>query len=301
MNTEQKHKILVVLGPTAVGKSDLAVELALKFGGEIVSADSRQVYTGLDIGTGKITSAEMKGVPHHLLDIADPGARFTAQHWKAAAEKAIADIISRGKLPIVCGGTGFYISSLIDDIGFPEVEADPEQQKELEAKTVEELFDLLRALDPVRASTIDRKNKRRLARAIVIARALGAVPPIQSASSSKYDALRIGLSLPIDQLRERIKVRLLKRLDAGMLDEANRLHKSGLSYERMDELGLEYRYLAAFIQGHMTREQMIEKLSVEIGKYAKRQMTWFKKDQDIRWFEPGQNEAIETAVQAFLK
>ncbi len=301
MNTEHKHKILVVLGPTAVGKSDLAVELALKFDGEVVSADSRQVYTGLDIGTGKITKEEMKGVPHYLLNIADAGLRFTAQRWKTAAEAAIADIISRGKLPIVCGGTGFYISSLVADIGFPEVEADPEQQKELEAKTVEELFDILRALDPARASTIDRKNKRRLARAIIIAKKLGAVPPIQNAASSKYDALEIGLSLPIDALRERIKARLLKRLDTGMLDEAKRLHEAGLSYERMDELGLEYRYLAAFIQGHMTREQMIEKLSVEIGKYAKRQMTWFKKDANIAWFEPGQNEAVETAVQTFLK
>jgi len=160
-------KILVILGPTAVGKSDLAVELAAKFNGEIISADSRQVYLGLNIGTGKITKKEMHGIPHHLLDIADPHERFTAQEWKVAAQKAIADIYARGKLPIICGGTGFYISSLIDDLGFPDVPADTDEQKELEARSVEELFDELKKLDPVRASTIDMKNKRRLSRAII--------------------------------------------------------------------------------------------------------------------------------------
>ena len=157
-----KTKILVVLGPTSSGKSDMAVELALKFGGEVVSADSRQVYRGLNIGTGKITAAEMKGVPHHCLDIADPKERFTAMDWKRAAEAAIADIVSRGKLPIICGGTGFYISSLVDDLGFPDVEADTEEQKKLEERSAEELFEELKRLDPVRAATIDLKNKRRL-------------------------------------------------------------------------------------------------------------------------------------------
>ena len=173
-----KTKLLVIVGPTASGKSDIAVRLAQKYNGEVISADSRQVYKGLDIGTGKITAAEMKGIPHWCLDVADPHERFTAMDWKEQAEKAIVDIVSRGKLPIICGGTGFYISALIDDLGFPDVEANTEEQKKLEEKTAEELFEELKKLDPARAATIELKNKRRLARAIIIARELGSVPAI---------------------------------------------------------------------------------------------------------------------------
>lgn len=294
------QKIFVVLGPTASGKSDLAVQLALKHGGEVISADSRQVYRGLDIGTGKITSAEMKGVPHHLLDVADPARRFTAMDWKEMAEKAIEDIISRGKLPIVCGGTGFYISALVDGLGFPDVQADPAEQRDLEARPPEELLAELQRLDPSRAATIDPKNKRRLARAIIIARALGSVPPV-SRSSPRYDAIMIGIRLPDDELRRRIHDRLVGRIDAGMIEEARRLHAAppegqGLSYERMDELGLEYRYLALLLQGKISREELVEKLSAKIWQYSRRQMTWFKKDQRIRWLTPREALDIDLTI-----
>ena len=215
-----KIPLLVIVGPTASGKSDLAVRLAKKNGGEVISADSRQVYKGLDIGTGKITHEEMQGVPHHLLDVADPRERFTTMDWKKLAEEAIVDIHARGKLPIICGGTGFYISTLIDDLGFPDVKANPEEQKRLEAQTPEALLAELTQLDPHRAASIDPKNKRRLARAIVIARALGSVPAIthgadttatggKNNTSEKYDVTMIGVSLPDSELRRRIHARLI--------------------------------------------------------------------------------------------
>lgn len=309
-----KPRVLVITGPTTSGKSDLAVRLAQwiadnKVGGysgaEIISADSRQVYKGLDIGTGKITVAEMKGIPHHLLDVADPHDRFTTIDWKVLAEKAVADIISRGNLPIICGGTGFYISTLIDDLGFPDVEADTDEQKELEARSVDELFIELKKCDPARSSTIDPKNKRRLARAIIIARRLGAVPPVSKPSEPKYDVLMIGITLSDEELKDRIQKRLVSRLDAGMIEEALRLNTatpagSGLSFERMEELGLEYRYLAYFLKNELTKEELITRLSSKIWQYAKRQMTWFKKDQRIKWFSPLEFDPIKEALDKFL-
>jgi len=311
------HKVLVILGPTATGKSDLAVEAALKLNGEVISADSRQVYRGLDIGTGKITREEMKGVRHWLLDVADPHDRFTVAEWKKQAEVAIADIVGRGKLPIICGGTGFYISALIDRIEFPEVETDRDAQKELESMPASELFAMLEKLDPRRASTMtdngEKTNKRRLARAILIARELGAVPPNVPAIGPsggrgilERDALylgkvsEIGLTIPDDELKARIRARLIKRLDHGMIEEATHLHTpppagAGLSHERMHELGLEYRYLAEFLQGRLDREGLIETLSAKIWQYARRQKTWFKRDPRIHWFSP------EEAMSALIR
>lgn len=299
----QKPKLLVIVGPTASGKSDLAVRLAQKYNGEVISADSRQVYIGLDIGTGKITTQEMQGIPHHLLDIANPHERFTAINWKIQAENAITDIISRGKLPIICGGTGFYISTLIDDLGFPDVKADTDEQKELESKTVDELFLELKKVDPARSSNIDPRNKRRLARAIIIARKLGAVPPIAKSTEPKYDVLMIGLNWSNDELNDRIKKRLIDRIDTGMIKEAKILHSpenSNLSFERMEELGLEYRYLSYFLKEQLTRDEFIEKLSIKIRQYAKKQMTWFKKDDRIHWFKPDEIEPIHNTIEQFL-
>jgi tRNA dimethylallyltransferase len=299
MNSK-KQKILVILGPTATGKSDLAVQLARKFDGEVVSADSRQVYKGLDIGTGKITKEEMQGVPHHLLDVCEPGDRFTVTKWKEKAETAISQMAVGGHLPIVCGGTGFYISALIDDLTFPEIESDPEEQRKLEQKTTEELFAELKELDPERAANIDAKNKRRVARAILIARQLGKVPALNAHSESRFDPLLIGITLPDSELKTRIRTRLIKRLEAGMIDEAKRLHDEGLSFERMNELGLEYKYLAELLQSKISREEFIETLATKIWQYARRQKTWFKKDKRIRWHEAGELTNIEGEIQLFL-
>lgn len=285
-----KQKLVVITGPTATGKSDAAVALAQEIGGEVISADSRQVYTGLDIGTGKITTAEMRGIPHHLLDIADPGDRYTVAQWKEAAEKAIADISARGKIPIICGGTGYYISALIDDLSFPEIEVSPAQQSTLEEEPAEALFAELAQLDPIRAESMtengERTNRRRLARAILIARALGSVPKQSCTRSPKYDLVMIGLRLPDTELKERIHRRLVARLEAGMIKEAERLHSAGLTFERMNELGLEYRYLAEYLENKISCDQLIETLSTKIWHYARRQKTWWRKDTRIVWMSP---------------
>ncbi len=302
MNPTHQTKLLVVVGPTASGKSDLAVSLALAYNGEVISADSRQVYRGLNIGTGKITVPEMKGVPHHCLDIADPATRFTAMDWKKAAETAIADITSRGKLPIICGGTGFYVSTLINDLGFPDVPADTAEQQALEERSLEELFQELKALDPARAATIDLKNKRRLSRAIMIARAMGQVPPIQQPDKPRYDVLEIGTRWSDEKLRERIKARLESRLRDGLVAEVTKLAEAGLSYERMEELGLEYRYVSEHLQGRLAYIDMVALLEMRIWQYAKRQKTWFRRDEKIHWFTaPWPDETMNQLIATWLQ
>jgi len=315
---ETPIKILIILGPTASGKSDLAVKLAEKVGqekldgytgAEIISADSRQVYKGLDIGTGKITREEMRGISHHCLDIVDPQSRFTVTEWKNAAEKAISGIVVQDKLPIICGGTGFYITTLVDDLEFPNIKMSQEDQekfsKKCEPKSAEELIEELKKLDPIRAENMiktgNSKNKRRVIRSILVAQELGVVPVLTPRLTPKYDALFIGITTPDDLLKDRIKTRLTKRIGIGMIVEAEKLHATGLSFERMEELGLEYRYLAQYIQHKLSLEELIDTLATKIWQYARRQKTWFKKDERIKWFELGETEKIDEAMQTFLK
>lgn len=282
MTKYQKPKIIAVVGPTATGKSDFAVNIAKKVGGEIISADSRQVYKGLDIGSGKITKKEMRGIPHFLLDVVDPKKVFTVAQYKKLAEKKIEEIISRGKIPIIVGGTGFYIDTLINDSSIPEVKPNKELRKKLSKLSTEKLFEMLKKLDPRRAKEIDAKNPVRLIRAIEIAKELGKVPKIKS--NPKYESIIVGLDFPDDELKRRIEDRLIKRFKKEkMLDEAKRLHKQGLTFKRMEQLGLEYRYTALYLQGKITEKEMVEKLNSEIWKYAKRQRTWFKRNKDIVW------------------
>jgi tRNA dimethylallyltransferase len=294
-----KPKILVILGPTAVGKSDLAVEVARLHNGEVISADSRQVYAGLNIGTGKITKKEMRGVPHHLLDVMHPKKIYSVELWKQHTEIAIKDIISRGKLPIICGGTGFYIQSIVDNITLPDVPADQHLRNELALKSTDELFTLLKKLDSKRAKHIDAKNPVRLIRAIEIALVLGSVPKAKKVKSD-YDFIQIGLTLPLGILRQKIHTRLLARMKKGMLAEAQKLHTGDLSYKRMEALGLEYKYLALYLQKKITKQEMIERLDIEIGQYARRQMQWFKRDDRIKWFEPTQTIEIYSWIHSLL-
>lgn len=275
-----KPKIIVIVGPTASGKSDLAVKIAKEKNGEIISADSRQVYKGLDIGSGKITKSEMRGVPHHLLDVANPKKVFTVADFKKLGQKAIEDILSREKTPIIVGGTGFYIDALVFDMDIPEVPPNKSLREKLENKTVEELFTELEKLDPERAEEIDAKNKVRLVRALEIVDALGKIPKVNK--SEKYEVEWIGVDWPDEVLKERIHTRLLKRIRGGMIQEAENLHKKGLSYKRMESLGLEYRYMARFLKGEISREQMISELETKIWQYAKRQRMWFKKNKKIQ-------------------
>lgn len=279
-------KIIVILGPTASGKSELAVKLAKKFNGEIISADSRQVYKGMDIGTGKITKKEMKGIPHHLLDVVSPKETFTVAKFKKLAEKAVKEISAKNKLPIICGGTGFYVDSLIYDWDIPKVTPKPEIRKNIQYKTTEELFKMLSGLDPERAATIDKNNKARLVRALEIVLATGApVPKFKpfEKKNSPYKFIKIGIRLSNEELKSKIHARLLKRFKEGMISEVERLRRQGVSWKRLDGFGLEYRWVSRYLRGLVAEEEMVKTLKRESWRYAKRQMTWFKRDKNTIW------------------
>ncbi|HEY4498048.1 MAG TPA: tRNA (adenosine(37)-N6)-dimethylallyltransferase MiaA [Candidatus Paceibacterota bacterium] len=281
-SAKEKPKIIVVLGPNASGKSALGVKLAQKFNGEIISADSRQVYRGLDIGTGKITKAEMGGIRHHLLDIASPRRVFTVVQYQKRAKRATREILKRGRLPIVVGGTGLYIDALIHNLTFPSVPPQPRIRQKLERLSTEKLFDRLRVLDPERAILIDPHNRRRLIRAMEIAEVAGKTIP-RLKRNSPYKMLKIGLGLPENVLKKRIADRLKQRLKEGLIEEVEKLHRQGISWKRLEGLGLEYRYVARYLRDLLGREEMIQKLEIEIRRYAKRQMTWFRRDKEIIW------------------
>jgi tRNA dimethylallyltransferase len=274
------NKLIVICGPTATGKSDYAVQLSrvLAVSGvesEIISADSRQVYTGLDIGSGKITLKEMKGVPHHLLDVANPKRVFSVVQYKKLADKAIKEISKKGKVPIIVGGTGFYIDAVVFGQQLPAVPANKILRVKLEKKSLLELQEQLQQLDGNRYETIDTKNKVRLIRAIEIALTLGSVP--KTTKSYKYDVEWIYLDLSDQELKERIHTRLVKRMKQNMIREVEDLHINGLSWKRLESLGLEYRFVAQYLQNKITKDEMLIQLETAIWQYAKRQRTWFKK------------------------
>ncbi len=288
------NKLLVIVGPTASGKTDLSIKLAKKYsarggpalgwnGAEIISADSRQVYKGMDIGTGKVTKKEMQNIPHYLLDVAPPNIKFDVVKYRKLALKAIKDIQKRDKLPILVGGTGFYIQAVIDGIILPQVKPNWKLRKDLEKKSNSELFEQLKNLDPHRAKNIDKDNPRRLIRAIEIV--LKTKSPIPKLKTEPIDSevLILGVKKDKEELSKLIKKRLLKRLRIGMVAEVKKLHNEGVSWKRLEAFGLEYKYLALFLQNKITKEEMIERIQKESEHYAKRQMTWWKRDPRIHW------------------
>lgn len=284
---KEKPLVLVILGPTSSGKSALAIGFARVLGGEVISADSRQVYRELDLGSGKVTVAEMAGIPHHLLDVADPRDQFSVADYQKLATQKIAEILARGQRPIVCGGTGLYIRSLVDNLELPEVPPDLAQRREWENQSPEKLFEKLEKLDPARAATIDRHNPRRLIRALEIARALGHVPPLGSLAP-KWGFVQIGVTWPEAELRRRIHDRLQDRLARGLIEEVATLKRDGLSAERLESLGLEYRYVGRHLAGKLNRAEMETELELAIWHYAKRQLTWFRRDYRIYWLSPAE-------------
>lgn len=309
-----KQKVLVIVGPTTSGKSDLAVRLALRLrsgqaknGCEVISADSRQVYKGLNIGSGKITKPETQGVKHYLLDVADPKKQFSASDYKKLAEERLQYINTLKKLPIVVGGTGFYIDTLTGAVNLPDVPPNKKLRAKLEKLSTDKLFKMLRKKDPKRALTIDTHNRVRIIRALEIVEVLGKVPDLNhyKLPTTNYKLLWIGIRP--DNLDERIKIRLKKRW-SGIVREVKRLHNQGLTWKRMYELGLEYRYVSLFVRGQLTREEACEKLFTEIRRYAKRQMTYWKKNRKIKWFtlskvvgfKPSEYKKIESYVRSVL-
>jgi tRNA dimethylallyltransferase len=295
-----KPKVIAIVGPTASGKTALSIEIAKRFGGEVVSADSRQVYRGMNLGSGKVTPEEMDSIPHHLLDVADPMTVYTSADFKRDAEAALRNIIARNKLPVVAGGSFFYMELLRGKMTAAPVEPNYVFREQLEQYSDAELLEQLRASDPRRAETIDPQNRRRLIRALEIIDALGAVPEPHPVNSP-YDWLVLGIDMPQAQLHERIRARILERLAAGMLEEARHLHANGVTWERMDELGLEYRYMAAHLTGQLTYEEMVEQLDVRTRQFAKRQLTWLKRDTDIIWLQPGDLRTAFDTTANFLR
>lgn len=329
------RKLIVVLGPTASGKSKMAVRLAKKLDGEIISADSRQVYKGMDIGTGKVPRDQIsnfqfppgrlltqsagqaiskqilnpkfqiqkqpyfyKRIEHHLLDVASPKRKFTVVQYRKLALEAITKIFKKGKTPILCGGTGFYIQTVVDGLSIPQVSPDWKLRKKLEKKSTDELYSLLKKLDFRRAKIIERKNKRRLIRAIEIVTKTKKPIPSLKREPLPYPVLFIGIKKKKDGLKRLIKKRLLIRLKGGMIAEVKKLKKSGLSWKRLEELGLEYKYVAQYLQGKLKYQEMIEKLEKEINNFAKRQITWFKRNGRIHWVK--NQKGADVLVKNFL-
>ena len=293
------NKLIVILGPTASGKTDTSIKLAKKFNGQIVSADSRQVYKSLDVGSGKVTKKEMSGIPHYLLDVANPKRKFTVAQYQKLALKSIKDIQGRNKIPILVGGTGFYIQSIIDGIVIPEIKPDWALRSKLELKPLPELVKQLAKLDPVRVANIDQNNPRRVIRALEIALKIkGPVPELNSKKTT-FSVLQIGILKSPEELKKNIKKRLQKRLRGNiMLNEVKKLHKT-LSWKRLEEFGLEYRFVAQYLQNKITKEEMVNKIQMESQHYAKRQMTWFKRDKKIHWVK--NYKEAESLTKTFVK
>lgn len=275
-----RKTVIVVAGPTASGKSDFAVELARKYNGEIISADSRQVYKGLDIGTGKITQEEMKGVLHHMIDIVEVGTTFSVAEYARLATPIIHSLFAQGKTPIICGGTGQYIDSLIYSSSLPEVPPNETLRAILEKKSAEELYALLVKKDPTRAKNIDIHNKVRLIRALEIVETLGKVP-VTEPSELLYEIELYLMNPTREQLRDRIHKRLLSRLDQGMIQECERLLSQGVTHDRLEKLGLEYRYMSRYLRGELAYDTFVTTLTAKICQYAKRQQTWNKKYENF--------------------
>lgn len=273
------HKLphlIVVAGPTSSGKSDFAVDLALTHNGEIISADSRQIYRGLDIGTGKITEEEMKGVPHYMLDICDINESFSVKEFRDKVLNIIDDIISRGKTPILCGGTGYYIDAVIYENTIPENPVAKYLEEDLKQYTNEELFTMIEKKDPARASTIDKHNRIRLIRALEIIETHGKVAILKK-PELRYDIEFYLLNPSKELLEKRVHARLLKRFDAGMIQEMQSLIAQGYDIGILAKRGIEYKWMAEYLEGTITYDELVEKLRIATWQYAKRQRTWNKK------------------------
>lgn len=299
-------KVLVILGPTATGKTDISLNLARRFNGELVSCDSRQVYTGLDIGSGKMPGKknrneefrikkgegfwEIDGIKVWMYDVADPGIRYTVADYVEQANKIIEDILQREKLPIIVGGTGLYLKALLEGLSNLNIPMDLKLRKEFEGLNLQELQKKLLTLSPAKWDSLnnsEKNNPRRLLRSIelIYMNPYKRTIDKRQGINNKYDVLKIGLIVPRKVLNKRIDSRLISRIDQGLIEEGKKLICQGLSFERMRELGLEYGLLADLLEGKMTKDQFVEVLKIKIHQFAKRQMTWFRKEKDITWFD----------------
>ena len=290
-----RQNLLVILGPTASGKTRLGVELARRLGGEIISADSRQVYRGMDIGTGKDLH-EYGGVPYHLIDVAPPGHEFNLFEFQRLFLDCFSEISGRGVLPVLVGGSGMYLDCVLRGYRLTEVAPDPALRCALAPLSMEELADRLTLANPKLHNRTDLTERARLIRAIEIAEFRGA----KSEPWPEIVPLTLGIRWERALLRERITKRLKERLEAGMMEEVERLHAGGASWEQLEFYGLEYRYLARCLKGELSRNDMFQKLNSAIHDFAKKQENWFKRMQShgtpIHWVE-GAGDPLARALQ----
>jgi tRNA dimethylallyltransferase len=279
-----KQKAIAVVGPTASGKSALAITLAKEIHGEVISADSRQVYEGFDTTTAKVTPKEMLGIPHHLLDIAPIEREYTVADFVHDGKAAITSIAAKGAIPIIAGGTGFYIDALLFGQSLPQVPPNQVLRASLTTMTTDTLFAMLQAKDPHRAATIEQQNKQRLIRALEIVDTLGVVPPQATMSDAPYDTLWIGILWQRDELIQRIHERVLHRVDNMITEISN--EKNRLTPQIASRLGFDFTLTLSYVEGAMTKDALIDALTQKDAAYARRQMTWFKRNKQITWLSP---------------
>ena len=301
------YNCVIVLGPTAVGKTSIGVQLAHKFNGEIISADSRQTYRHLDIGSGKdLAEYNVDGtpIPYHLIDIIDLPDEYTVYNYQQDFYRAFKEIQGRGKLPVVVGGTGMYIDAIVRDYQLVNLPENPELHAQLEATPLSELASRLLELQPDLHTKNDLQEKDRVIKALEIIEAKKAGYDTTSVERPEIKPFIIGTTLERPKIWENISIRLHERIDNGMLEEVQSIHDSGISWERLEKLGLEYRYCSLFLKGDLkTKEQLFEELFIAIRQFAKRQETWFrmmeKKGVEIHWLSKIQDKKarIEEAVK----
>ena len=300
------YNLISIMGATAGGKTSVAVHLAKALNTEIISADSRQVYRGMDIGTGKdINEYTIDGqkIPYHLIDILDAGEKYNVFEYQNEFFKAYDDISSRGMIPILCGGTGLYIESVLKNYNLPDVPEDQVLRKSLEGKPIEELEIILRTYKPLNNNS-DYDTAKRAIRAIEIAEYTKNHPLyLCSACNRNLNSLNIGILFDREQRRERITARLKERLENGMIDEVKKLVENGISYETLEYYGLEYRFIALYLQGKISYDEMFESLNTAIHRFSKRQMTWLRKMErdgiEIHWIDG--NMSMEKKVESILE
>lgn len=303
------QKLLVVTGPTATGKTTRGIDLAHALGGEIISGDSRQIYRGMDLGTGKDLD-EYGDVPYHLIDIADAGYRYNLYEYLRDFNTAFDDICQRGRQPILVGGTGLYVETVLKGIALPEVPENRDLRKRLEDKSLEELTGILRKMKALH-NTTDVDTTKRAIRAIEIEEYYHEHPDAARAANARTatprEALIIGVDIDRENRRRRISERLRKRLDDGMVDEVRRLLDSGISPEDLIYYGLEYKYLTLFVTGQLSFEEMFSQLEIAIHQFAKRQMTWFRgmerRGFKIHWlpYDMGREEFVTEVRKLFCR
>lgn len=294
-----KQKLIAVVGTNASGKSGLGVELALRRNGEVVSADSRQVFRGLDLGSGKITPEEMRGVPHHLLDVREPGEFFSMKDFQRLSYEAIDGILARGRQPFLVGGTGLYVACVTEGYVLSEIEPDLAYREELEKLDTPALYRML--IKKMPDAVVDSPNNRN--RVMRLLERIEAGDLHRAAPEPRYDVLKLGVTWDKKTLDARIDERLERRMREGMVDEVRGLLQAGCPREFLYKLGLEYRFLCRLLDGEFaSEEQMCQELARAIKQFARRQMTWFRRDKTIHWLDMTQNpveEALEK-IDAFL-